>query len=783
MTRRILNTPISTRLLFLCLIPILALTAVGAMKLLEERQRVSEARFVTEAVNLVPALSNLVHELQKERGMSAGFIASKGKNFADTIGTQREDTDGKLAEFQTAIANIHPRLQIPAFSEPLEKARDALTQLQDRRGGVDGFQLTVPQMAGYYTPLIASLLATVESVTTVIDDASVLRLVLAYNGLIEGKERAGVERAMGAAGFGSGTFSEGVHRNFIRLGAMQDTFFARFRQYADPADLAAFESALSGPVQQDVLDLRKLAHGAPFGADISGVTGPQWFGISTKRIDVLKTLEDSAINRIASVSEAVAASASREFWILLGFLVALQVLSATICYLVAQSIAPPIKRLASTMRELAANNVDITVPDVAREDEIGRMAKAVAVFKDNAIERIAVEHRAQDERGTERARQAYIEGIVEKFRAIIASSTGAVSNQADGMRGAAARLSGIARDASANAESADSASAAASENVQSVATASEQLSTSIQKIASQTGRVNTLMEEAANRADQTNAEVSALSESADRIGTVVNLISDIAEQTNLLALNATIEAARAGEAGRGFAVVASEVKELATQTAKATEDIGQQITGIQNSTSGTVEAIGTIATAIKDIRELTSEIADAVEAQHSATADIAHSVGAASNGTSQVASDVASVSDSITVTAGEADTVNLTADELTETTNGLIRDIEAFLQDVTKDVQDRRAALRVKMSEVVVICPEGRRRQANILDASTSGAQISAVDGLDIGSSVNLELSNGKTIAATIERFAEDGFGVTFDTPLEDVAELMMREEESQQAA
>ncbi|MEM1287334.1 MAG: nitrate- and nitrite sensing domain-containing protein [Pseudomonadota bacterium] len=773
MARMMLNVTIYTRILMLCLIPMIALLVLGAMKLVSERFYMNEAAFVSEIVEIAPAVSNLVHELQKERGMSAGFISSQGRSFADTINNQRSLTDSQFQTFQAALADLNPRLQIPEILTPLDTANTALSQLMQRRSQVDSLSLSVGEMAGFYTPLITNLLKVIESKTLTVDQGIMLRPLLAYVGLLQGKERAGIERAMGAAGFGSGAFSQPVYSSFVRLGAMQELFFESFKQYAGAEYTSVFENALSGPVQTDVDALRALALAAPFGGDISGVTGAQWFDVSTRRINALKTVEDQLVEKLALVAEEKSATATTAFWSTAAMLIVLFGLTAFVSYFVAKSVAPPIRRLARTMRELANNNTKVEITDSWREDEVGEMARAVETFRENAIERLQLENAAQADRDRERARQVHIERIVTDFRVDIASATENVSGHTESMRGLAETMLQAAESATAGSVAAREASDGASQNVETVAAATEELSASIREIAGQTSRVSTLMDEATQRAEATNSDVTTLAEAAEKIGTVVGLISDIAEQTNLLALNATIEAARAGEAGRGFAVVASEVKSLATQTSKATEEISVQVSGIQGSTAGAVQSIGSIADAVSEIRELTTAIAGAVEEQEAATREIASSVGAASEGTRSAAENVSSVNQSIEQTAGEAKTVNATADDISDTSQRLAEVIENFLSEVSKDVQERRGALRIKMSEIIVINTDGRRRKSCLLDASKSGALIQPVDGVEIGQSVSVELADGTTHVGIVKRFAGDGVGIQFDHEISNPIDLI----------
>ena len=763
------NIPIKYRISLLFIAPLLTLVIAGLYENWTLRESAKEGQAIAEIVGMAPTISNLVHELQKERGTSAGFIGSKGKSFADVIGARRAATDEKLQAFRKTIGTPTGRLAIPALLDPYNKARDALEKLAATRQSVDDFSLTVPQMAGYYTPLIADLLAMVEGMTDIVEDPQILRAATGYVALLQAKERAGIERAMGSAGFGAGTFNEATYRAFIRLGAIEDTFLAAFRKNAKPDDIAFFNDQMAGAVSGDVEALRKLAYGAPFGTDISAVSGPQWFNTSTVRIDALKAVEDRVAGNLGGLARSVASRSELQFWTSAIALVVIVAGAFLISLIIARSIAPPLKRLSKTMRQLANNELEAAIADLDCRDEIGEMARAVEIFRENAVKRIDLERSAHVERDRERHRQSHIESMVGRFRGIIDTTLQNVSGQTSDMRHSALRLAEVARSASDEAASASQASAGASENVQTVAAATEELSASIREISNQTLRANELVVSSARTAAKTDESVSALSDAAERIGTVINLIRDIAEQTNLLALNATIEAARAGESGKGFAVVATEVKSLASQTAKATEEIASQITGIQQSTRDAVEAIRNINRDVNDISELTTTIASAVEQQQAATQEIAESVRAASDGTGRVAENVISVSSAIEQTAAESSSVDQGSDSLSQAMEDLAEKVEDFLANVTRDVEERRAALRVKMSEVVVIDQAGKQQTSTIRDASTSGAWITPVQGIRVGGPINLELADGRTVSAKVVREADGGVGVQFDTPVEDI--------------
>jgi methyl-accepting chemotaxis protein len=334
------------------------------------------------------------------------------------------------------------------------------------------------------------------------------------------------------------------------------------------------------------------------------------------------------------------------------------------------------------MGRLAAGETAIDFHGSQRRDEIGEMTRAVLVFRDNAIERMRLEDAAKAEEAKRQARATHIEGLVKAFDASIEAVLDTLGSSATEMEATARSLSGIAEGASGRANSAAAASEEATSNVQTVAAASEELTASIREIASRVAQANEVVGQATNDAQTANTRVTKLAESASRIGQVINLIRDIANQTNLLALNATIEAARAGDAGRGFAVVAAEVKTLASQTAKATEDIAQHIGEIQSDTSGAVEVIENIAITMTNVSHYTSAIAAAIEEQGSATNEIARNVQEAAHGTSEVSRNMSGVSAASSETTQSAGIVLTTAGELAQETVRLRDTVKAFLFEV-----------------------------------------------------------------------------------------------------
>ncbi|MGV7214743.1 methyl-accepting chemotaxis protein [Bradyrhizobium sp. UFLA05-112] len=350
--------------------------------------------------------------------------------------------------------------------------------------------------------------------------------------------------------------------------------------------------------------------------------------------------------------------------------------------LVNRRVSVPIRKLTQAMRRLAERDYAIELAGIERGGEIGEMSRAVSVFKENMItgDRLAEEQAAEQAR--KERRQLVVERLIGEFEKTVTESLHTLASASGELNATAHSMSSTAEQGSSKAASVASLSGDASSNVQTVAAATEELSASIAEISRQVAESSSIAGAAAAEADRTNGEVQALADAAQRIGDVVALITGIAEQTNLLALNATIEAARAGEAGRGFAVVASEVKNLATQTAKATEEITGQVAAIQGATRSSVTAIQSIGTTIQRVNEIAAAIAAAVEEQGAATREIARNVQQASQGTREVSRHISGVSQAAGQTGAAAGEVLDSAKVLARLSEDLKREVDSFVEDL-----------------------------------------------------------------------------------------------------
>jgi methyl-accepting chemotaxis protein len=432
------------------------------------------------------------------------------------------------------------------------------------------------------------------------------------------------------------------------------------------------DTVLASPAElRSVFDGATLHRDATLGGHPAALYVGQIKNYAGQPVAVLEVIKDT--------TEYEAAAASSQRTLILGTLAILAV-AALLAFLLGRGMSRPLTAITAVMNRLSSGDTEVTIPGGDRKDELGTMAVAVDVFRRNIIE--AGSLRGAQEAAKQQAeieKKALQRQMADRFEAEVKSVVSAVAQATKDMQRVADEITTSINGTSARATAAAAASEQASASVNTVAAATEELASSVAEIGRQVTHSSGVADAAVGKAGKTTAMVGSLAAAAEKIGDVLRLIDAIASQTNLLALNATIEAARAGEAGRGFAVVAAEVKELASQTAKATEEIAGQVTAIQSATGDCVIAIDGISDTIREISGIATTIAAAVEEQDSATREIARSVQQAAAGTGEVSQNVAGASQAAEQSRALAGTVLTASGQLGQHASTLFKSVDTFL--------------------------------------------------------------------------------------------------------
>jgi methyl-accepting chemotaxis protein len=422
------------------------------------------------------------------------------------------------------------------------------------------------------------------------------------------------------------------------------------------------------------------------GTTINPAAGREWGDNDANRgvrkmlnIDI-EALGEHYARRSGQIYREIDDGIARTAWHLSALTAMAVLLAAVGAVIIWRAVARPLARITRVTEAVAAGRAEVVVPYGGRRDEIGALARSIAVFQETMHRNEELSRTVRGDAQARARRQEEMSFEITRFGGDVEATLADLGRLSNAMLAAAAELTGAAEHATSRSVVASSASTEASANVRDIASAADELAASVSEIDRQVAQSNDIAEKAVSEAEWTNATVKELNEAAGRIGDVVRLITDIAEQTNLLALNATIEAARAGDAGRGFAVVAGEVKALSNQTAKATKEISTQIAGMQHATMRSIEAIGAIERTIREIGMISGAIAAAVTEQGAATQEIARGVETAAKRTIETATEIARVGDATSATRTSAGAVRSVADDLGQVAVRIRGQVDQFFQ-------------------------------------------------------------------------------------------------------
>jgi methyl-accepting chemotaxis protein len=721
---------LGTRFVLPLVLPVLGSLLLSGWLLLERWQVATEMQQIVSVSALVSRTIALVHELQKERGLSGVALGTDGTGLPPDLRAQRARTDDRLTAFDTDLAKLAPAGLGAGLAARIATVRGALDHFSPTRAAIERRGIAMDASFGYYSSLIADLLSMVRESATATSDPVIARAELANLALSQGKEAAARERGLGAPSFTVGRIDATRLQQLLLLGGQQGAYLQIFAGLATPAQLTRLRALLDDAVEGPVARLRQEAvegHFVP-------TSGQAWWQSTTARIDRVKTLEDQVASDLSMLAGGELRQATNGLLIVLMLVAGLMMASALAATLMIRSVVRPLGALTGAMRRLAGGDSAAEIPGTNRTDELGDMARVVLVFRDNARE-VARLNAAQEanRRQAEEEKRAALVRMAETVENTTADALARIARHSQEMCGHAEALSASAMRTDTSARSAAEAALVARANAQSVAGAAEQLAASVREISSQVQESTTVVVQAVGAGTETRATIDALHGQIGQIGRVAEMIGDIAGKTNLLALNATIEAARAGEAGKGFAVVASEVKQLANQTARSTEAIGRHTSEVSAGANAAVEAVARIEQTIGRLDAISSSIAAAVEQQGAATAEIARNVTETASASDSISARNAEVSAEADQTGRLAKQVLEGATELTNAVGQLRQSVIRTVRTATSEV-DRRSQQRVAVDLPCSVTPDGGAPAvARVMNLSEGGAALTGASDLPLG--------------------------------------------------
>ncbi len=643
--------------------------------IVNEKNRVyNEMQLIDSEIQLAIKIGNLVHETQKERGMTAGFLGSKGSKFANTLPDQRTKTDKKAEELKKYYSSLNTETLNQLLIGTFENALSMLNELDKVRNEVTLLQTDTKTAITYYTNMNSKFLDSIALINQGITDEQIIKKAVAYSSFLLGKERAGIERAVLSNTFAKDTFAQGMFEKFIELVSEQKSYFHTFLLNADEKAKDFYNKQLSGETIKQVDNMRAIAIEKANEGNF-GIDATVWFSTITEKINRLKKVEDYLAENILAMTEAKKSTAQKDlkFYKSLGIGSALiTILLTTIILLVVQKIV----KINNIAKEMASGNADLRKKlSIKSRDEIGSLTNNFDKF-------------------------------IKSIDSNLNNTIDSLSNSADAVvpviRGMAELKSAIDNTASSS-QSISAASYEMSSTIeeisQSTLESSEKMKQAMDLAFSGKDNIDKTAESATHIQNSMHAlveDISQLKSEAERIGKVIGVINEISEQTNLLSLNAAIEASSAGAAGRGFAVVAEEIRKLAEKTQASTLEIEKVIKNIQKSIGTAVENASEASNLVGEQKELAdsatdsfNKIVEAVEDVNALMESVSAAVEEQSNTTAEIAQNIEEISND---SMRSAERVK----ELLESTNALVDSINGIDEEFAKFKTSHKGDIFVK---------------------------------------------------------------------------------------
>lgn len=638
------NLKLSKKLLLMCIFPILGMLYFSIVGILNKSKLSNEMNSIQELSNVAVNISALVHETQKERGMTAGFLGSKGASFASELKAQRVETDRKASELKDILDDFDSARFGTKFKSNLNSALNYLAMIEDKRDGISALSIPLKEAIGYYTTMNASFLNTIAYMAKLSNNAEIATLSTGYVNFLLSKERAGIERAVLSNTFANDKFGPGMFNKFSYLITSQETYINVFLSLATDEQREYFRNKMSGQAIDEVERMRKIASEKAAEGNF-GIDSGHWFKTMTTKINLLKEVENKLSKDLNLYAAQLGSNAQSSLITSIIILAVVGAVVGIVLVLFSRSITRSITGVVNVLNRLAKGDMSMDVKERGK-DEVGQLLMAIIRLVDSLKEVTSVTGKISKgnlsvevrERSSEDALMQALKSMVEKLRDVVSDVKSSADNVAAGSQQLSSSSEQMSQGASEQAAAAEQAS-----------TSIEEMTANIRQNADNAQQTEKIAVKSAEDAGEGGKAVLETVGAMKEIAKKISIIEEIARQTNLLALNAAIEAARAGEHGKGFAVVASEVRKLAERSQTAAAEISNLSTSSVDVAERAGDMLGKIVPDIKKTAELVQEISAASNEQNTGADQISKAI----QQLDQVIQQNASASEEMSTTAEE----------------------------------------------------------------------------------------------------------------------------------